>query len=129
VWRSNPKRSNRLAESPTDLCSQALDHASGYLMAFGAMVGLYRRALQGGSWHVRVSLAATGHWLRALGRLDSGLVCPDPNFGDIGDLLEDLPSGFGRLTAVRHAAQLSATPAQWVRPSVPLGAHVATWPG
>ena len=48
--------------------AQALDHAAGYLMAFGAMTALARRATQGGSWHVRVSLAQTGHWLRGLGR-------------------------------------------------------------
>ncbi|GLU35510.1 hypothetical protein Busp01_53520 [Trinickia caryophylli] len=43
--------------SPKHLPCQALDHATGYLAAFGAMVALMRRAKEGGSWHVRVSLA------------------------------------------------------------------------
>ena len=55
---------------PKPLPCQAIDHASGYLMAFGAMTALARRATEGGSWHVRVSLAQTGHWMRGLGRID-----------------------------------------------------------
>ncbi|WP_394780347.1 CoA transferase, partial [Undibacterium sp.] len=48
---------------PGKLPCQALDHATGYLAAFGTMVALKRRAEEGGSWLVRVSLAQTGHWL------------------------------------------------------------------
>jgi hypothetical protein len=35
----------------------AIDYLTGYLMAFGAMVALARRAREGGSWLVRISLA------------------------------------------------------------------------
>ncbi len=80
---------------------QTLDHATGYLMAFGAMTALKRRATEGGSWHVRCSLAQTGHWLRDLGRVEGGLACPNPSFDDVRDLMEDSASGFGRLTGVR----------------------------
>ena len=113
---------------PKPLPCQAIDHSSGYLMAFGAMVGLMRRATEGGSWHVRVSLAQTGRWLRHLGRLENGLACPDPTFEDVADLLEDRNSGFGRLTAVRHAGILSDTPPNWARPSAPRGSHPPSWP-
>lgn len=113
-------------EAPKELPCQALDHASGYLMALGAIVGLKRRALEGGSWHVRVSLARTGRWLQSLGRVAGGLACPEPTPGD--DLFEESESGFGRLRAIRHAAQLSETPARWERPSVPLGSHPLRWP-
>jgi crotonobetainyl-CoA:carnitine CoA-transferase CaiB-like acyl-CoA transferase len=112
---------------PKPLPCQAIDHASGFLMAFGAITALARRATVGGSWHVRVSLAQTGHWIRGLGRID-GLECPDPGPGDVRDRLEESPSGFGRLTAVRHAAVLEETPARWTRPSVPVGTHAAVWP-
>ena len=61
--------------APKELPAQALDHATGYLMAFGAMMALLRKAQEGGSWHVRVSLAQTGHWLTSLGRLDNGFAC------------------------------------------------------
>lgn len=114
-------------EGPKELPCQALDHASGYLMAFGAMMARLRQAREGGSWHVEVSLAATGRWLTSLGRLSGGMAAADPKLADIADLLEEQPSGFGRLRAVRHAAVLSETPAGWTRPAVPLGTDPAAW--
>jgi crotonobetainyl-CoA:carnitine CoA-transferase CaiB-like acyl-CoA transferase len=116
------------AAQPKPLPAQAIDHASGYLMAFGAMVAIARRATEGGSWHVRVSLAQTGHWIRGLGRVADGLACPDQDFDAVRDRLGEIDSGFGRLTTVRHAAVMSETPARWARPSVPLGTHAPEWP-
>jgi crotonobetainyl-CoA:carnitine CoA-transferase CaiB-like acyl-CoA transferase len=113
---------------PRPLPCQALDHASGYLLALGTMIALLRRAREGGSWHVRVSLAQTGRWLTGLGRVENGLDRPDLTLDDVRDLLEDSDSGFGRLTAVRHAGMLSETPPRWSRPSVPLGTHPPAWP-
>jgi crotonobetainyl-CoA:carnitine CoA-transferase CaiB-like acyl-CoA transferase len=113
---------------PKPLPCQALDHASGYLMAFGALAALARRATTGDSWHVRVSLAQTGHWIRSLGRVRNGLRCPDPAYEDVRDRLDETASGFGRLTVVRHAATMSETPPRWDRQAVPLGAHPPAWP-
>src|SRR5882757_2419951 len=42
-------------DGPKELPAQMLDHATGYLMAFGAMMAKARQAREGGSWHVRVS--------------------------------------------------------------------------
>jgi crotonobetainyl-CoA:carnitine CoA-transferase CaiB-like acyl-CoA transferase len=114
-------------KKPRPLPAQELDHATGYLLAFAAMTALKRRAERGGSWHVRCSLAQTGHWLRSLGRID-GVGCSDPQSADVRNLMEETPSGFGQLTAVRHAAAMSETPPHWARPSVPLGAHAPIWP-
>ena len=114
-------------DGPKELPCQALDHASGYLMAAGAMIARARQAREGGSWHVEVSLAQTGRWLASLGRQHQGLAAPDPTLAGVGDLLEECESGFGRLRAVRHAARLSETPAQWTLPAMPLGSHPATW--
>ena len=97
------------ASEPRPLPAQALDHGTGHLMAFAAMSALGRRARHGGSWHVRASLAQTGYWLRKLGRID-GVTCPDPDFEEVRDRLDDSASDFGRLTAVRHAAVMSETP-------------------
>ena len=114
-------------EGPKPLPCQALDHASGYLMAFGAMMALQRRMREGGSWHVRVSLARTGRWIRDQGRVTNGMAIPLPSPASLDGLLEEVDSGFGRLTVVRHAARLAATPAVWSRPSMPLGSHPPTW--
>ncbi|TDF62460.1 CoA transferase [Cupriavidus sp. L7L] len=115
------------SDTPRPLPAQVLDHAAGYLLAFGAMAALHRRALEGGSWHVRVSLAQVGQWLRGLGRVPQGLKAPEQKIDDVADLLEAVPSGFGMLTVVRHAALLSGTPARWTLPSEPLGTHAPEW--
>jgi crotonobetainyl-CoA:carnitine CoA-transferase CaiB-like acyl-CoA transferase len=114
--------------APRELPAQALDHASGYLMAFAALSALARKAEEGGSWHVRVSLAQTGHWLSQLGRLSDGFSASDPKLGDIGDLLEAADTPFGRVSYLRHAGALSETPPAWARPAVPLGTHAPVWP-
>lgn len=116
-------------DGPKELPAQMLDHATGYLMAFGAMMAKTRQAREGGSWHVRVSLAQTGRWLWNLGRLDGGLNTPDITGEDVqAAFIESMPSGFGTLKAVRHAALLSTTPARWSRPAMPLGSHPPQWP-
>ncbi|GLC91326.1 CoA transferase [Cupriavidus sp. TA19] len=115
------------SDTPRPLPAQVLDHAAGYLLAFGAMAALQRRAVEGGSWHVRVSLAQVGQWLRGQGRVPEGLKAPEQKIDDVADLLEAVPSGFGMLTVVRHAAQLSETPARWTLPSEPLGTHAPVW--
>jgi hypothetical protein len=116
-------------DGPKELPAQMLDHATGYLMAFGAMMAKARQAREGGSWHVRVSLAQTGRWLWNLGRLDGGLNTPDLAGEAVhAAFIEPMPSGFGTLKAVSHSALLSTTPAQWSRPAMPLGSHPAQWP-
>ncbi|KAF1047790.1 MAG: Acetyl-CoA:oxalate CoA-transferase [Xylophilus sp.] len=109
---------------PRPLPMQILDEASGYLIAFGAAAALRRQQREGGSWHVQVSLAQTGHWLRGLGRVARGLDAVAP---DRAPWLATGPSGFGVLTAVRHSARLARTPAGWDRPSVPPGTDPPAW--
>jgi len=91
------------------------------------MTAMARRAREGGSWYVQLSLARTAQWLRSLGRFENGFACADPGEEDVTDCLEETPSGFGRLRAVRHAAILAETPARWEGPSVPLGTDAPVW--
>ena len=115
-------------EPPKELPAQAIDHAAGYLLATGVMLALARKSEIGGSWHVRVSLARTAHWLMGLGRLEAGFDAPDPSHADVADLLAEMETPQGPLTYVRHAGILSATPAHWSRPPVALGASAPLWP-
>jgi crotonobetainyl-CoA:carnitine CoA-transferase CaiB-like acyl-CoA transferase len=116
-------------EGPKELPCQALDHGTGFLMATAAMLALKRQAEEGGSWLVRVSLAQTGEWLWRLGRLSAEcLGIHDPTREDVRDLMERTQSGFGPMTAVRHAGRLSQSPASFARPAMPLGSHDARWP-
>jgi len=115
-------------EGPKELPAQMLDHATGYLMAFGAMMAKARQAREGGSWHARVSLAQTGRWLWDLGRVKDGFAQADIKLEAVEPFMEDVPSGFGPLHAVKHSAILSKTPARWARPAVPLGTDKPEWP-
>jgi hypothetical protein len=103
---------------------QILDEASGYLIAFGAAAALRRQQLEGGSWHVQVSLAQTGHWLRQLGRVPGGCTATAPS---LEPYVVTEPSGFGQLSALRHSARLGRTPAAWTHPSEPPGRSPARW--
>ena len=121
------------ASKPKALPMPILDYAAGHLLAFGIQAALWRQATQGGSWQVEVTLAGVGHWLRSLGRLADGLAVTQPM---IEPYLEESRCGFGTgvggtgtLRAVRHAAVFSATPAAWLRPSMPPGSHPPVWPG
>jgi crotonobetainyl-CoA:carnitine CoA-transferase CaiB-like acyl-CoA transferase len=115
-------------DGPKELPAQMLDHATGYLMAFGAMMAKARQSREGGSWHVRVSLAQTGRWLWNLGRVADGLKTEDLKGEAVRPLVEEVASGFGRLRSIRHSAELSKTPALWSRPAMPLGSHPPQWP-
>lgn len=111
---------------PHPLPCQALDHGAGYLAAFGAMMALKRRAEEGGSWMVRVSLAQTGRWIDGLGRMD-GLHLSKPKEEEIMDLLEVHDSPFGKVSHVKSPEILSETPAGWDTGPVPVGHNKAAW--
>ncbi len=110
--------------APKAMPMQIIDYATGHLMAFAVSCGLARQQQQGGSWHVRLSLAQTGHWLRQLGRVAGGLAAPVP---ERAAFVETSASGFGELAAIRHSAMLSRTAASYARPSLPPGSHAPAW--
>ncbi|NPT33601.1 CoA transferase [Paraburkholderia xenovorans] len=112
---------------PKHLPCQALDHATGYLAAFGAMAALARRATEGGSWHVRVSLAQTGRWLQSFGQIPEGWKAPEVALDDVRDCLASVESEFGRVLGVQPAEVLDETPAFFALPPSRVGAHEARW--
>ena len=109
----------------------AIDYLTGYLMAFGAMVALARRAREGGSWLVRISLAQTGRWLVGRGEVPEAALTNVPKEFTPAELerwtiASDTPAG--RLHHLGPVVRLSETPPRWARPSVPLGYHAPVWP-
>jgi crotonobetainyl-CoA:carnitine CoA-transferase CaiB-like acyl-CoA transferase len=102
-------------DRPQHLPAQVVDHATGCLGALGAIMALVRRAREGGSYLVRVSLAQTARWVDGLGRV-SGHGVADQTLAGVQDLLAECDSPFGRLRYVAPAARLSETPASWSRP-------------
>jgi crotonobetainyl-CoA:carnitine CoA-transferase CaiB-like acyl-CoA transferase len=109
----------------------AIDYLTGYLMAFGAMVALARRAREGGSWLVRISLAQTGRWLVGLGEVPEAELKDVPKEFSETDLDRwsiESETPVGRLRHLGPTVQLSQTPPYWARPSVPLGYNQPAWP-
>jgi len=109
----------------------AIDFLTGYLMAFGAMVALGRRAREGGSWLVRISLAQVGRWLVGRGEVPEGAlrnVPKDFTPEEIArwSMTSDTP--VGRLQHLAPALRLSETPPRWARTMVPLGYNRPEWP-
>ncbi|KAI0629828.1 CoA-transferase family III [Trametes polyzona] len=128
---------------PKPLPMQALDHAAGYMLAFGIQAALCRTITEGGSWEVRVSLAAVGRWLRSLGQLDpitafrDGAPLPprDVNVPEVARYVTKVVQAQGAdgktdvkvMTAVAHAAKLSATPVREGEAPMRLDAHLPEW--
>ena len=109
----------------------AIDFLTGYLMAFGAMVALKRRATEGGSWLVRISLAQVGRWLVERGQVAEAALKDVPKEFTPAEIerwstVSDTP--VGRLRHLGPTLRLSETKPYWARPTVPLGHHQPVWP-
>lgn len=101
------------------------DYTTGYFAAYGAILALRRRAIEGGSWLVTASLAQTSMWYLRLGLLEGPL--PEDVPSDASGYLAARPSAWGELTYLRPALQMSETPPRWELPPQPLGSGPARW--
>src|SRR6266446_7147396 len=97
----------------------AIDYLTGYLMAFGGMVALGRRAREAGSW-----LVDRGE-VPAAALADVPKEIPQAEI-DRWSIESDTPAG--RLRHLGPTVRLSETPPYWARPSVPLGYNQPVWP-
>ena len=109
----------------------AIDYLTGYLMAFGTLLALARRAREGGSWLVRISLAQTGSWLVGRGQVPEAELQEVPEDFTPDEIarwstFSDL--SIGRVSHLAPVLQLSETQPHWSRPAVPLGYHEPVWP-
>ena len=124
AWRPNNER-------PVFLPVSEQDYVAGYLLAYGALVALGRRAREGGSWFVRVSLAGAGHWIRGHGLLkpaEYANAAKELPADELKALMVEHDSPIGRLTNLAPVVQMSETPARWARPAVPRGFNKPEWP-
>jgi crotonobetainyl-CoA:carnitine CoA-transferase CaiB-like acyl-CoA transferase len=114
---------------PKLLPVSVIDYVSGYLMAYGALVALARRAREGGSWLVRVSLARTGKWIVDRGFVEDFASIPkELGEQELKNLLVETKASSGTIQHLRPVLQLSETRPRWERPPVALGTHPPEWP-
>ncbi len=101
------------------------DYSTGFLAAYGAMAALARRATEGGSWHVQVSLCQTCMWYQRLGD-DLDPAAADP--GDVAPFLAEMDTAdFGRIEYLTPALWMAETAPRWELPPARQGAHAPAW--
>ncbi|CAM0140896.1 hypothetical protein VKS41_008879 [Umbelopsis sp. WA50703] len=105
------------------------DYLTGALAACGALEALRRRATEGGSWRVNVSLARVAMWVDQLGLFSrdtiSGLGGPDP--AEARPLVRAINGVYGRQTYLPSCCKLSKTPGHFRSGSRPLGSSPLAW--
>jgi len=109
---------------------QALDHGAGYLLAAGISSALCRRASEGGSWQVDVSLAGVMKYLRSLGQFpgQTGFNCRDyERAEDVEGYLETRESEFGQMEYVKHSVQIDGCEPGWDIMPRSLGSDEPEW--
>jgi len=108
------------------------DYLAAYLAAAGATAALVRRAREGGSYHVQVSLTRSSMWLQELGRLPSELwpdraagapPIPEPRDADF----MTTRTVFGELVHAKPVVEFSATKARWHCGPSPPGSSSLEW--
>ena len=109
--------------APGALPVQALDHATGYLLAAGVLTALRRRAAEGGTWRVEAHLARTAHWLVQTDALDGAVVPLD----DLAPWTVGSDTAYGRVVQARPAFTLDDAPREFAWVGRRYGADEAAW--
>src|SRR4051812_5094211 len=103
------------ADRPVPLPAQALDHASGWLLAAGVLTAAAQRREDGLGRRVRVVLARTGQWIDGLGRQEPA------DGADLPGRVEVVRSAVGEVTRVACPGELDGKAMTWAGPPSPLG--------
>lgn len=115
----------RKADKPVPLPVQALDHATGYLMAAAVLKGLLQRIENGAGYRARLSLARVAASLMPWpGAQDEAPFAPLQR-ADFKPALEY--SAFGLAERLNFPIRLAGTPMVWSRPPSRLGTAAPEW--
>lgn len=115
---------------PRSMPGNPLDYTTGYLAAFLIELALERRATEGGSYHIEMSLAQTGRYLDAVPRIDRSIAATSPvelPADRLDELMLTRKTPYGTLAYLAPAARLDATPARWDLPTVPIDHDRPEW--
>ncbi|MDP6390462.1 MAG: CoA transferase [Alphaproteobacteria bacterium] len=116
-------------DRPGLLPGAACDYITGYLGAYGVLLALARRAREGGSYHVRVSLCQSGMFIYRQGKTE--FVEPDMDLSEaeLDALRIDSEPADGPLRHLGPVLHLSETQPHWSRPTPILGGDAPEWLG
>ena len=113
------------AAEPTPLPVQALDHATGWMMAAAALRGLAEQRRTGYGVTARASLARTAALLVSLDGAEPDGTLGKPEPGDFSP--EPERAAWGTIRRLRPPVRIEDTPMRWDLPSGPLGTVTAGW--
>jgi crotonobetainyl-CoA:carnitine CoA-transferase CaiB-like acyl-CoA transferase len=104
------------------------DFITGYLGAAGATAALIRRANQGGSYHVKVSLTRTAMFAASLGTVDPALAGSSEHHQPLNPNSVTSHTCLGELVQLAPPARFSETTPRWAEPIlVPRGSSTPEW--
>ena len=104
------------------------DFITGYMGAIGATAAILRQAVEGGSWHVSVSLTRTAMWYLTLGLVDPAQAGTDKEHSLTDPAPYDAPSPLGQLHVLAPPVTFSRTVPTWPAPPlVPRGSSAVAW--
>ncbi len=109
---------------PAPLPVQALDHATGYVIAAAVVRGLTRRLSTGAGTVARTSLARTAALLAGLPAKDEPPLAPETP-ADGTQQLEQ--TSWGPARRLRPPCALAGAPMHWNHPATSLGSASASW--
>lgn len=115
------------ADKPVPLPVQALDHATGYLMAAAVLRTLEQRARTGQGSVVRASLARTGALLMDSLRDDGATRTPLAPESPDDWMAQTEQTVWGPARRLRWPLQVQGIQAGWASSAVPLGSSPAAW--
>ena len=115
----------RNADTPVSLPVQALDHATGYLLAAAAVRGVIARTTISGSLSARVSLARTAKLLADHKGSPSNAKFAPPIDEDFAAACEQ--TDWGPARRLLPPVNIAGTPMNWTRPATKLGSSTAGW--
>jgi hypothetical protein len=105
------------------------DYIAGYLGACGILAAMRRQAVEGGSYHVRVSLARAAMWFQSLGEfpgIDFDASRPENRMTAPETMTRTTP--YGEVQRLVPQVRLSRTPGRWPDPLVAVrGGDRPTW--
>ena len=105
----------------------ANDYITGYLGAYGTLVALARRAREGGSYHVRVSLCQTGMMIYRQGKVTTLPEKPGLSAAELDKLRIHSDTHLGHIRHLAPVLRLSETRPYWDLPTPKLGTHAPEW--
>jgi hypothetical protein len=110
---------------PTPLPVQALDHATGYLMAAALIRALSESIKGGGLKNTRLSLARTADILINHPQVKTGTLGTGPTQNDFCCEIEQTP--WGQAHRLKPALVIGGSPMQWSSPACNFGSALAEW--